>query len=307
MAAVAKAVGKFWVSRGIFDSKIFHDNRDACVFFMWLIAEAQWKNRVIEWNGQTVLLNRSQAWITIRGAAAHFKCDKGKVERWIKYLEREGCISRSTLRHATRKNETLGTLITICNYEKYQAATKDAETPPRENRDDHNKRKKIRNTPTARRIAEPIPFTPRPRQGAPGVDVQPQPCNTGSMKSLPHPHVPTSSLHNVTSPPRRTPAQQGIPRRQTAQIADSEKRDKRAINAIPKTAEVSGGAPDSSAAIANLPGNPTAPVGPHEAAFYDWCLSRQRAKSDPSYVPPHELADFERRFGCKPFWMEARA
>jgi len=108
----------------------------------WMVAEAAWRDTRANVNGKMVAVQRGQFTHSIRFMAEAFGWDRCAVARFIKRLQTETMIETST--------ETGQLVITICNYEKYQADTRDAETGPgtdpetevRQERDRARQRKK---------------------------------------------------------------------------------------------------------------------------------------------------------------------
>ncbi len=91
--------------------------------WLWLIEEANWKD------GSR--LKRGQLSHSIRHMAGVWKWDKSKVSRFIFVLKNQDMIETAS--------ETGQTVITICNYDKYQSRDKEGATPdeskPRRERD----------------------------------------------------------------------------------------------------------------------------------------------------------------------------
>lgn len=103
----------FKMHRGWQDSDCFngeaYSDRDAWV---WMIGEAQWRDGIVNVLGVPTALKRAQFSHSIRFMAEKFKWSKDRASRFLKKLERWGMIESETA--------TGQTIITICNYEKYQ-------------------------------------------------------------------------------------------------------------------------------------------------------------------------------------------
>lgn len=125
--------GVYAVDRGIWDHPFFADEplteREA---WQWLIAEASFRARHRRLGDQVFDLDVGQLVVSIRFLAERWKWSKGKVERFLDRLK-EGKSSRGgrpkkNLEKPPSKSETMietrtetgFTIITICNYKKYQ-------------------------------------------------------------------------------------------------------------------------------------------------------------------------------------------
>lgn len=86
----------------------------------WLIEEASWSHRRRDVKGQTIQLRRGQLTASVRFLAEAWGWHRAKVERFLGRLQTEAMIETAT--------ETGQTIITICNYERYQTAALEAET-----------------------------------------------------------------------------------------------------------------------------------------------------------------------------------
>lgn len=80
--------------------------------WFWLVAHAAWKQTRHDARGQTIIVNRGQICIGREQLAKEWKWSPSAVERFLTRLETEHMIGRET---GQRK-----TIITICNYDKYQ-------------------------------------------------------------------------------------------------------------------------------------------------------------------------------------------
>lgn len=101
------------ISRAIWDDPTFRDGemtqREA---WMWMIAEASWKGRVRRVGAAEITLRRGQLAASSRFLAKAWMWSEPRVRRYFDMLENRRMIERVT--------DAGVTVITICNYEKYQ-------------------------------------------------------------------------------------------------------------------------------------------------------------------------------------------
>lgn len=86
----------------------------------WLIASAAYKDHQIEVKGRPVTVERGQLCHSMRFLAQRWKWSLGAVQRFLYRLERSEMIRCET--------DTGQCLITICNYDKYQATDTASDT-----------------------------------------------------------------------------------------------------------------------------------------------------------------------------------
>jgi len=100
--------------RSLWDSADFPDDpfskREA---FLWLVAEAAWKPREARIGNHVVNLDRGDCAFSFRFLASAWNWSLQNVRTFIKNAEARKII--------TLKSNTHGTVITICNYDKFQA------------------------------------------------------------------------------------------------------------------------------------------------------------------------------------------
>ncbi|MBD9540127.1 hypothetical protein IB276_11750 [Ensifer sp. ENS04] len=103
------------VDRGIFDHPLFEEKREFSrrEAWLWLISEAEWKDREKYVGSAKISVRRGQLAHSIRFIADAFGWHKSKVERFLERLKTEAMIETQT--------ETGLTVITICNYGLYQS------------------------------------------------------------------------------------------------------------------------------------------------------------------------------------------
>lgn len=109
--------------RGWLDSEVWGDTpyseREA---WSWMIGEANWEAREKNISGLPVMLERGQFSHSLRFMATKFQWSKGKVERFLQKISVWNMIKICS------KIETGQNIITICNYDKYQAKRGKSET-----------------------------------------------------------------------------------------------------------------------------------------------------------------------------------
>lgn len=90
---------------------------------MWLITKAAWKSTTVRVARQAVQLTRGQCAFAVRFLGEAWECGKSSAHSRLKHLEKVGFIRTET--------RTGYTLISICNYDKYQSSDDDARTDDR--------------------------------------------------------------------------------------------------------------------------------------------------------------------------------
>lgn len=111
--------GVFAVDRGVFDHPLFDDGREPLTkreAWLWMLAEASWRDRQKNVAGALVTLQRGQLLHSIRFMAQAWRWSKSTVARFLDRLEREKMV---VLKSGTPTG-TAESLITICNYNAYQ-------------------------------------------------------------------------------------------------------------------------------------------------------------------------------------------
>ncbi len=120
--------GNVIIARALLKHEAFKDQpfteREA---FMWLIMEASWKERVKRVGNVTVTLERGQLAASVRFMAEAWQWEKSTVDRFLQRLKKRDMIGTDS---GTGVN-----VITVCNYNEYQAATDDSGTLKKEKRD----------------------------------------------------------------------------------------------------------------------------------------------------------------------------
>jgi hypothetical protein len=147
--------GFYKMHRGWQDADVFgsaeYSERDA---WIWLIESACWQPKGTRIKGETVALSRGQMSFSVRFLAVKWRWSKSRVDRFLKRLTAENMISTcskigTTAGHAAGQGQSI---ITICNYDIYQAPEKPARdtlqsetgTTAGQQRDKEEERKKER-------------------------------------------------------------------------------------------------------------------------------------------------------------------
>lgn len=115
-----------WMDHDVFP-KVPHTEREA---FLYLIENASWKKREFFVGNVKYNLERGQLTASIRYLAKAWQWNKNKVSAFLKALESEEMIGTD--------NGTGQTIITICNYEKFQDVRKKPGQLPGQGRDSKN-------------------------------------------------------------------------------------------------------------------------------------------------------------------------
>lgn len=114
--------GYIKLHRGWRDNDIFSGEFSRADAWVWLIEEAAWKPTRARIKGQTVELDRGELTFSQRFLAEKWGWSKSRVDRFIAELRTEGMIAtRSKIGATAGHNAGQGqSIITICNYAKYQ-------------------------------------------------------------------------------------------------------------------------------------------------------------------------------------------
>lgn len=116
--------GYYRMARGWMDNPALGGAREPyCrrAAWAWLIEEAVWTETRIDVHGKTLVLRRGQLCRAQRDLAAAWKWSLGAVQRFLDRLETESMIETRT--------ESGRSVITLCNYDKFQAAPRSTESP----------------------------------------------------------------------------------------------------------------------------------------------------------------------------------
>ena len=112
--------GHYQMHRGWMDNTIFRGKFCRAAAWVWLIENAAWRPRKFDIKGKTVTLHRGQLTASLRFMASAWGWKHDAVKRWLTRLETETMIATDTA--------TGETVITICNYDRYQASVEETAT-----------------------------------------------------------------------------------------------------------------------------------------------------------------------------------
>ncbi len=104
------------ISRDIIDHPLFKGEHQRLYAWQWLLCKAAWKPVPYNINGQIVTIQRGQLCASIRQLAEEWGMSKSAADRFMTRLKTETMIETEA-GHGKL-------IITICNYGKYQDATK---------------------------------------------------------------------------------------------------------------------------------------------------------------------------------------
>lgn len=105
--------------RSLLGHPAFRNDGEAMVF-AWMVLRASWRPSRVRYKGRPIELDRGQLAMSVRDLAEHHDRPKGWIERLLKRLRDETmCETHS---------ETGVLVITICNYNEYQAEIETSET-----------------------------------------------------------------------------------------------------------------------------------------------------------------------------------
>lgn len=111
-------VARGWREHDLFEGETF----SRAEAWLWLIENAAWKPTRTRIKGAAVELNRGQLSFSVRFMADQWGWSKSRVDRFIAVLREEGMIETCS-KIGTDGNHNAGqgqSVITICNYAKYQ-------------------------------------------------------------------------------------------------------------------------------------------------------------------------------------------
>ena len=120
------------VHRRVYSHPIFNSCQEAAAF-VWMIHRASWRPTRVHYKRRAIVLERGQLAITTRDMARDWGWSEAHVRRFFRRLSSDAVIDADVTHGIT--------VITICNYDKYQALPKacDAEaTHARRTRDAQN-------------------------------------------------------------------------------------------------------------------------------------------------------------------------
>lgn len=124
------------IHRSLCGHPAFRNDAEAMAF-AWMIAKAAWRPTKVRYKGHDIMLDRGQLTVSVRDFADAMDRPKGWAERLLSRLREHGMILQ---KNGTQVGTQVGTrggtlggtpaaIITICNYELFQASSFDDETP----------------------------------------------------------------------------------------------------------------------------------------------------------------------------------
>lgn len=128
-ALLEQAGGYALIYRRIIDNPVFRNPGEAMAFG-YLILMASWRPARVRYKQRQLILERGQVAMSVRDFATAMDRSKDWAQRFLDRLEDAGMIVRKPRQHrdsAETPTETGGAtapnVITICNYDKYQASS----------------------------------------------------------------------------------------------------------------------------------------------------------------------------------------
>jgi hypothetical protein len=109
------------IHRQILEDTAFRSDAEAMAF-AWMVLRASWKPTQVRYKDRSISLNRGDLAMSVRDMAERLDRSKDWAKRFLDRLTNRDMIKITT---ATGVN-----IITICNYEKYQAEIEGAATGP---------------------------------------------------------------------------------------------------------------------------------------------------------------------------------
>jgi len=122
--------------RSLIGHPAFRNDAEAMAF-AYMVLRAQWKATRVRYKGRVISLDRGQLTMSQRDMAQALDRDKAWIERLWKRLRDEGMIAvkyeagveAGVEAPVKAKREAGASVITICNYDKYQHSNDDREAP----------------------------------------------------------------------------------------------------------------------------------------------------------------------------------
>lgn len=151
--------GTFSVDRDIFRHRLFDDGApfSRLEAWLWLIAEAAYKPRSVRIAGKTYDLERGQLAVSTRYLAEAWRWKHGAVRRFLDALRQAQDRHTTGTENDTPDGPMIGThsgtgitILTICNYDKYQPDAKRTGTPSDTRSDEQSGTSHFGNTPENR-------------------------------------------------------------------------------------------------------------------------------------------------------------
>jgi hypothetical protein len=116
------------IHRSIFDHPKLQDDADFRGF-VWLLSNAAWSPMRVHYKGRDYVLERGQLTISVRDFARAMKRTAPWAQRFFARMEKAEMIVRKTDTRTDTPNDTPSSVVTICNYGKYQDLGMRSDTP----------------------------------------------------------------------------------------------------------------------------------------------------------------------------------
>lgn len=113
-------IGYAHIHRSLIGHPAFRNDAEAMAF-AYLVLRAAWQATRVRYKGKAITLQRGQLAMSVRDLAEAMDRDKGWIERLLKRLKSETMVETQV--------ETGVMVITICNYDDYQANADTDKTP----------------------------------------------------------------------------------------------------------------------------------------------------------------------------------
>jgi hypothetical protein len=126
------------IHRQLLDNPVFNSDAEAMAF-AWMVLRASWRPVSVRYKGREIDLERGQLCMSVRDMAERLERSKDWVSRFLTRLEKakmiekhrdRGCLATAT--PTATATATASNVITICNYDKYQANSETTATAPRQ-------------------------------------------------------------------------------------------------------------------------------------------------------------------------------
>lgn len=113
-----------WIAlkRGITKHPLFRGRPDRLLVWVWLLENAAWKPEPLDVHGEMITVQRGQLCVSLRRISDETGIGLQVIRSFFDRLRTEHQINTATTHGRT--------LITICNYDKYQAPSAEANTAP---------------------------------------------------------------------------------------------------------------------------------------------------------------------------------
>jgi hypothetical protein len=118
--------GYVLIHRKLLKNPVFRDEPEAWAFAS-LVMQAAWQRTETHYKGRNIVLERGQVCISVRDFANRWGRPQAWAQRFFKRLIEAKMVIQNRYESDTPR-DTPPNVLTICNYAKYQATPKDADT-----------------------------------------------------------------------------------------------------------------------------------------------------------------------------------